>query len=511
MRGTVGRPALPVELSGRGVVGLGLEVGVDFLVVRAADLTGQERHRAHVAVDNRGRGVDAVLDQLGAMAAEALDALAEDDLVGVGAVIALPGLVDSTGRLLVAPNLGWSGVHVPELLAERLGRRAFPFEAENEANLGALAELWEGAGRSFRDFIYVSGERGVGAGIIIGGELFRGAHGFGGELGHATVDPQGEICACGNRGCLETRAALGALLRSAGLEQDAGVGALAERAAAGDERVCEALAEAGRWLGVGVASAANLLNTRGIVVGGYLATLARWLAARRGGGARRPRAVVRVGRAGRRRLRARRRGGRARRVGVGSAAGLRRPRNRRRALTRITRPARAARRPPGAAPATPRQATARRSTASSSIGSGRLYGRRRKRSKAPSTPKRGPAARRTPWRSATAASAVLRGRVELDPQRQPAARAARSATPAASRAQRGGERVAPRAQRRRAGASRTASAPASSSTAIELLEHRAARCRARRGRRRGAGRAPGSRGSSRSAARPRTSCSSSRS
>jgi predicted NBD/HSP70 family sugar kinase len=277
MRGTVGRPALPVELSGRRVVGLGLEIGVDFLVVRAADLTGHERHRAHVAVDNRGRDVDDVLDQLGALAGEARSVLAEHDLVTAGAVIALPGLVDSTGRLLVAPNLGWTGIHVPELLAERLGGPGFPIEAENEANLGALAELWEGAGRGFRDFIYVSGEVGVGAGIIIGGELFRGAHGFGGELGHTTVDLQGDMCACGNRGCLETRAALGALLRAAGLERGAGVGALAGRAEAGDERVVAALTEAGRWLGVGVASAANLLNPRGIVVGGYLATLAPWL------------------------------------------------------------------------------------------------------------------------------------------------------------------------------------------------------------------------------------------
>ena len=277
MRGTVGRPALPVELSGRRVVGLGLELGVDFLAVRAADLAGDERHRALAAVDNRGRPVDDVLDDLARMAAEALAVVREQDLLTAGAVIAVPGLVDSDGRLLVAPNLGWSGVSVPELVGERLDRPPFPIQAENEANLGALAELWEGAGREFSDFIYVSGELGVGAGIIVGGELFRGAHGFGGELGHTTVDPEGGLCACGNRGCLETRVALGALLRAAGLDPGARVGELAERAKEGDERVLGALAEAGRWLGVGVASAANLLNPRGVVIGGYFATLAPWL------------------------------------------------------------------------------------------------------------------------------------------------------------------------------------------------------------------------------------------
>jgi predicted NBD/HSP70 family sugar kinase len=277
LRGTVGRPALPVELSGGRVAGLGLEIGVDFLAVRADDLCGSARHGALVSGDNRGRPVDAVLDDLAGMAADALDALGGAGVLTAGAVIALPGLVDSAGCLLVAPNLGWTGVHVPDLLRERLGATRFPVRADNEANLGALAELWQGAGRELGDFIYVSGELGVGAGIVVGGELFRGARGFGGELGHVTVDPEGELCACGNRGCVETRVALGALLHAAGLDAHAGVEALAERAEAGDARTLDALAQAGRWLGVGVASAANLLNPRGVVVGGYFAPLARWL------------------------------------------------------------------------------------------------------------------------------------------------------------------------------------------------------------------------------------------
>ncbi len=277
LRGTVGRPALPVELSGTRVVGLGLEIGVDFLALRAADLGGAERHAALVAGDNRGRPVDAVLDDVAALAGEALAALADAELLTAGAVVALPGLVDSAGRLLVAPNLGWTDVSVPALLAARLGEPSFPLRAENEANLGALAELWQGAGRELGDFVYVSGELGVGAGIVVGGELFRGARGFGGELGHVTVDAEGELCACGSRGCVETRVALGALLRAAGLDPGAGVEELAGRAEAGDAPALEALAVAGRWLGVGVASAANLLDPAGIVVGGYFATLAPWL------------------------------------------------------------------------------------------------------------------------------------------------------------------------------------------------------------------------------------------
>jgi predicted NBD/HSP70 family sugar kinase len=279
LRGTVGRPALPVELTGRHVAGLGLEIGVDHLAVRAADLGGAQRHQALIVRDNRDRPVDDVLDDLAGLAVAALAAMRGEKLLTAGAMIALPGLVNSSdGCLLVAPNLGWTDVYVPELLGERLGAPAFPIRADNEANLGALAELWEGAGRRFRDFLYISGDIGVGAGIIVDGELFRGAHGFGGELGHVTVDPGGELCACGSRGCVETRVALGALMRESGLAPGSGVGELAARAEAGDERALAALAEGGRWLGVGVASAVNLLNTTGVVIGGYFATLAPWLA-----------------------------------------------------------------------------------------------------------------------------------------------------------------------------------------------------------------------------------------
>jgi predicted NBD/HSP70 family sugar kinase len=276
MRGTVGRPALPVELSGGRVAGLGVEIGVDFLAVRAADLTGAELYGERVVVDNRGRGVDPVLDDVAAMAGRALGRLASDGVLAVGAVIAVPGLVDSTGRLLVAPNLGWTDVPVAQAMAARLPG-ALPVRAENEANLGALAEMWEGAGRELGDFLFVSGELGVGAGIVVGGELFRGSHGFGGELGHVTVDPAGEECACGNRGCLETILGLAHLLEAAGLPPDRRVEELAAAARDGDERVLAALAEAGRWLGVGVGSALNLLNPRGVVVGGYFGTLAPWL------------------------------------------------------------------------------------------------------------------------------------------------------------------------------------------------------------------------------------------
>jgi predicted NBD/HSP70 family sugar kinase len=207
----------------------------------------------------------------------------------VGATVALPGLVDAArGALLIAPNLGWNDVAVVDELHERLAGPEFPVVADNEANLAALAELWEGTARGLRDVLYVSGEIGVGGGIIVGGELFRGAQGFGGEFGHMTMDPGGRPCGCGSRGCLETVAGLEALLEMAGLDPSEAatttgsgepVAELAGRARAGDETALAALREAGRWLGIAIASAANLLNFQAVVLGGFFGQLSTWLAA----------------------------------------------------------------------------------------------------------------------------------------------------------------------------------------------------------------------------------------
>jgi predicted NBD/HSP70 family sugar kinase len=288
-RGTVGRPGQVVELSGSGVVALGLEINVDYLAVRALDLTGAERYRSIDVRDNRRVEVRAVLDRLAALATGALEAVQQEGLRPVGATVALPGLVDAArGALLVAPNLGWNDVAVVEGLHERLSGPSFPLAADNEANLAALAELWEGTARGLSDVFYVSGEIGVGAGIIVRGELFRGSQGFGGEFGHMTVDPNGRPCACGSRGCLETIVGLEALLERAGLDPNGAatttgsgepVSDLAGRARMGDEQALEALREAGRWLGLGIASAANLLNFQAVVLGGFFAQLATWLAA----------------------------------------------------------------------------------------------------------------------------------------------------------------------------------------------------------------------------------------
>jgi predicted NBD/HSP70 family sugar kinase len=285
-RGTAGRPALVLDVARAGAVAFGLEINVDYLGVQATDLAGGSRYRAMEVADNRRRSADVVLDRLAALAAAALREARAQGLRPIGATVALPGLVDvRRGELVAAPNLGWRDVPVVERLSERLEGEALPLDADNEANLAALAELWEGAARGLSDFMYASGEVGVGGGIVLGGELFRGYRGFGGEFGHTTVEAEGLPCACGSRGCLETRAGLEPLLSAAGLdgEQITTTGSgqpaaeLVTRAGAGDERVLAALADSGFWLGVALASVVNLFSPQAIVLGGYFAPIAEWL------------------------------------------------------------------------------------------------------------------------------------------------------------------------------------------------------------------------------------------
>ena len=210
----------------------------------------------------------------------------------------------------------------------------FPLAADNEANLAAMAELWEGTARGLSDVLYVSGEIGVGAGIIVGGELFRGSQGFGGEFGHMTLDPDGRPCACGSRGCLETLAGLEALLEMAGLDASGAattagsgepVAVLAGRARAGDEKALAALREGGRWLGIGIASAANLLNFQAVVLGGFFAQLATVAGLPDRARARDARAGVGLGGAAPAAVHARPGGGGARRGRGVAAARARRP------------------------------------------------------------------------------------------------------------------------------------------------------------------------------------------
>jgi predicted NBD/HSP70 family sugar kinase len=216
------------------------------------------------------------------MAAEAVAAV---DLRVAGARLAVPGLVDGDGLVRVAPNLGWRDLDVRGLLVGAPDWPGLPVGVDNEANLGALAELAAATGPRGTppSFLYVSGEVGIGAGVVLDGALFRGVHGWSGEIGHTTVVPEGPVCRCGARGCLETYAGQEAILRAAGIPADAALTAdvavrrIVELATAADGAMLAALRGAGTALGVAAAGVVNLLDLDSVVLGGGFAALAGWL------------------------------------------------------------------------------------------------------------------------------------------------------------------------------------------------------------------------------------------
>ncbi|MET9512802.1 ROK family transcriptional regulator [Streptomyces flavidovirens] len=282
--GQAGRPGTVLKVARTGVAGLGVEVNVDYVAVCVTDLSGDDRVRLTEHTDNRGARPGEVLARAAAIASRALESAAGFGLRPVGVQLALPGLV-SGGTVRQAPNLGWNGVAAQELFARALaellpGSGTLPVGSDNEANLAALAELWFGGLGRERTFLYLSGEIGVGGALVLGGELLRGAHGFAGEIGHVVVDPEGPECRCGSRGCLEQYAGQRAVLRAAGIDENAGLPGVAElesRARADDARAVAAIRQAGAMLGLVLSGAVNLFDPDAVVLGGIYRTLMPWL------------------------------------------------------------------------------------------------------------------------------------------------------------------------------------------------------------------------------------------
>src|SRR4051794_7989588 len=269
-RSRPGRPGMMLALD----PSAGAVVGIDFdhshLRVAVADLSSTvlaERLEA-LDVDHRA---DEALDRAAALVAAVLAEAGVPRERVLGAGMGLPGPVDrrtgTVGSSVILP--GWVGVRAAPEMGARLG---LPVIVENDANLGALAELSVGAGRGLDDAVYVKMASGIGAGLVLGGRLHHGATGVAGELGHVQARPDGPVCRGGNRGCLETMAASGALLDALrGAHPTLTVHGMLGLATAGDLGVRRILADAGRAVGSALADLCNHLNPAAIIVGGELA------------------------------------------------------------------------------------------------------------------------------------------------------------------------------------------------------------------------------------------------
>jgi predicted NBD/HSP70 family sugar kinase len=287
--GSVGRPGLIVQLDGACVCGIGVELNVDYAAVLVLDLRGSVLFEQRLALDVPTLGAELTLDAVAGLVADAIATAAAAGARPVGLTVAVAGLVRSLdGVVTLAPNIGWRDVAVLDGLRARLDVD-FPIRVENDANLSAIAEWAMGSEARTSDLVYLTGEVGVGGGVIVAGRLLRGAGGLSGEVGHTSLGDPDAVCGCGRRGCWETVVGLSALLRAAadpgdpvrdpGRDLETRMAEVARRAEDGDPRTLAALAQVGTSLGTGAGVLINVFNPRVVILGGYFAVLGRFLMA----------------------------------------------------------------------------------------------------------------------------------------------------------------------------------------------------------------------------------------
>lgn len=278
VQSSYGRPSTPLLIAGGRYCGIGLQVNTDGYGVIVLDLDGTVISERWVDADISAPDADEVFAELDALAMEQEALLAERGCTVAGAGLALPGLVTGDMRLLMARNLGWEQLDLTRFDV----MRRLDVTAGNEANMAALAQIPGYAMRRDGDgivgpsesFIYLSTDVGIGGAVVRNGHVEIGDHGFGGELGHTSVELRGPVCRCGRRGCLETYAGRRAMVESAGIASGSAaarhesVDELIDRWCAGDVRVAAVVNKAIEAMVSSIASAINVCDIETVVLGG---------------------------------------------------------------------------------------------------------------------------------------------------------------------------------------------------------------------------------------------------
>lgn len=274
-----GRPSTPLVLPDVGVLGLGLEVTADHLGARAVDLRGEVVQEWSRQLDSVGADPAPAVDEIGALLAEVLAAIRDHRVAGV--CVSVPGRVSGDGLTVVsAPNLEWENVPLIELLSAHPALAdpggpwspSYPITLQNDAQLAARFELTHrGPGASF---VYVFGETGIGGAVVLDGEVYLGAHGWAGEIGHIAVSRDGALCRCGRRGCLEAHVSYHALRARAGLGSEVSISDIVDTLAARLGDRATVIEMIGEPLGYALAATLNVLDLSTVVLGGYLAPIA---------------------------------------------------------------------------------------------------------------------------------------------------------------------------------------------------------------------------------------------
>ena len=270
-----GRPTSVLSPASGTVIALGLQVNISVLGAYLVDLSGNVLARETLEGDFSGSDPQATLRKLARMGRRVLREGREEGTTFLGSALALPGLV-SGDTLVTAPNLGWKNIPFDELTHPLHDLHVTLIANEADMAAFAVAHPRPGVPEGPASFIYVSGEVGIGGGLVINHQPLSGAHGWSGEIGHICVEPQGNVCSCGARGCLETIAGLKALCRAAGLEDESSARELTQLAGH-SAKAQDALANAGHALGQALAGVVNTVDISQVYLGGLVAETALYL------------------------------------------------------------------------------------------------------------------------------------------------------------------------------------------------------------------------------------------
>lgn len=291
--GGAGRPATLLEINPQVGCIIGVELGVDFVSVAVTDFLGNILWRRREDADPT-EDQDKMINQTLQIVKEAMSIGKKKNYHFLGLGLATPGTVDvENGVLTFAPNLHWRNVPFVKIFSEQTKLKVF---VENDANAAAIAEHLFGTARHSQDFLFVFAGVGIGGGLFLNGELYRGRNGYAGEIGHSPImaEPSQTVCHCGNRGCWETYANQYSIIqrvqarlevrRSSIIpklmaEQNAplSIPLIKQAADAGDIEAIDSFTEAGHAMGQGLAGLINIFNPEKIVIGGPLSVAGEYL------------------------------------------------------------------------------------------------------------------------------------------------------------------------------------------------------------------------------------------
>ncbi|MBK8821245.1 MAG: ROK family transcriptional regulator [Anaerolineales bacterium] len=291
--GAAGRPATKLEINPHAGLIVGVELGVDFVTVAVTDLLGNILWRYKEDADP-AEGQDKMINQTLLIVKEAMTVNKKKGERFFGIGLSTPGTVDlKEGVLIFAPNLHWRNVPFRKIFSDYTKLNVY---IENDANAATIAEHLFGTARECRDFLFVFAGVGIGSGLFLNGNLYRGKNGYAGEIGHSPImaEPSPTVCHCGNRGCWETYANQYSIIQrvQARLEvkrssiipklmadQNAvlSIPLIKQAADLGDAEAIESFTEAGHAMGKGFAGLINIFNPEKIILGGPLSLAGEYL------------------------------------------------------------------------------------------------------------------------------------------------------------------------------------------------------------------------------------------